>query len=365
MKKKNLINLIIVSASLITITCFIIVAKNFEEKQVVNLYEKVLKLDKIKLSYEIETDEENKFLIKQLNLFNDFLQIGTPNHKQFASQEFLILKLSIDKCKIKNFSFIIKYITSPNSKKKRLNFSRLVKIETAKLLEGNFIMFPVYHTKKDNDEGYFEGILINKKELNCIENIYKLNNVKDLDLKSFSFFGLQSPTFFKNYLTKSTKNRSFEMQSMKNINVSNITYSKTKLKKEKPWKFHFRDKRICKINNCEYINVCQKRRDSAVRSYTPETVCSIDNDLVIFQLDKLYKKNKIILEGKLVAGQIKINLFNDNDFFKNQLINKKGKFFQIFEIPSNGSFKLTFSNNINLYDYSEVNFVIDKLFITN
>ena len=75
----------------------------------------------------------------------------------------------------------------PESKTKRLNFSRLVKIQSSKLIDGNFIMFPVYYTKKDNDQGYFEGLLINENKINCIDSLFKLNNIDDLDLKSFSF----------------------------------------------------------------------------------------------------------------------------------------------------------------------------------
>mgnify|MGYP003980352293 CR=1 FL=1 len=365
MKKNNLIYIFSISLLLLTSIFFLILAKSFEEKQIINLYNKVLKIEKNKLLYEIEIKKNDKLLVKPLNLFENFKQISTSNHKQFASQEFIILRINLDKCKMENISFVINYVTNPQGKKKRLNFSRFVKIQTNKLIDGNFIMFPVYHTKKDDDEGYFEGLLINNNEINCIDSMFKLNNIDDLDLKSFSFFGLQSPAFFKNHNISIEKVSLFDQSSAKDITINDIIYSKTKLKNEKPWKFHFRDYRNCKINNCEYINECVKGRNSAIKNYTPETACSIDSDLIIFELDNLYKKNKIILEGQLVTGKIKINLFDENNFFENEIINKKGKFFQIFQIPIDGNFKLTFSNNISLYDYSEINFIINKLIVVN
>ena len=365
MKKNNFIHIFLIFLLISALTLFLIFAKSYEEKKVVNIYNKILKIEKKKLFYEIEIKKNDRLLVKPLNLFENFKQIGAPNHKQFASQEFIILKINHDKCKNENITFVINYVTTPESKTKRLNFSRLVKIQSSKLIDGNFIMFPVYYTKKDNDQGYFEGLLINENKINCIDSLFKLNNIDDLDLRSFSFFGLESPSFFKNPNTSMKKVSLFNQSNTKDITINDVIYSKIELKNNKPWIFHLRDYRNCEINNCEYINECVKNRSSAIKSFTPETVCSIDSDLIVFKLDNLYKKNKIIIEGQLVSGKIKINLFDENNFFEDVIINKKGNFFQIFQIPFDSNFELTFSNNITLYDYSETNFIINKLTVIN
>ena len=87
-------------------------------------------------------------------------------------------------------------------------------------------MFPVYYTKKDNDQGYFEGLLINKNKINCIDSLFKLNNIDDLDLRSFSFFGLESPSFFKNPNTSMKKVSLFNQSNTKDITINDVIYSK-------------------------------------------------------------------------------------------------------------------------------------------
>jgi hypothetical protein len=72
-------------------------------------------------------------------------------------------------------------------------------------------------------------------------------------------------------------------------------------------------------------------------------------------------KNYIYISGNLIAGQIKLNIFNEKNFFRNIKINKKGKFETIIKIPFDDKFRFSISNNINLYNYSENHFYINDL----
>jgi len=78
------------------------------------------------------------------------------------------------------------------------------------------------------------------------------------------------------------------------------------------------------------------------------------------------KKNSYIyINGSLIAGQLNFNLFNEKNFFDSVKINKKGNFNILIKVPFNDFFRLSVSNNINLYNYSENNFSLNEIKIFN
>ena len=362
----------------ITLIIFLlfVVSIFFSFKQASNIkkiHKKIINSEMSKLNFDIKKDQHGNISIIPGELFGEFQKIGDPIHQQFADQEYILIKLNFKNCKKDIISPLIKYDFNEKSKNKRLDFSRRVKLDKKTLLEDSYISFPVYSTKKDDYNSFFHSIVFQNDEFECFENIYKLDNYKISGIRSFSYFGDKPPSLLL-FKKPNFQIGNFEFNEIKNnlsLNFLNLTkdyieYSYTEIKNQQtPWNFLFHGKRGCKLNNCSFPNNCKINRKSILLEGTPEQVCSIDTDIIFTKKLKMKKNSYIYINGSLIAGQLNFNLFNEKNFFDSVKINKKGNFNILIKVPFNDFFRLSVSNNINLYNYSENNFSLNEIKIFN
>ena len=177
MKKTNSINLILLFLCLISLIIIFFFFSYLQNKNITKILEKILKSEKSEVSYTIINDNHENVTILPNKLFNEFQIIGDPIHNQYVSQEYLILKLNFKNCKKNSISPLVSYAFSENSSNKRLDFSRRLFVKKDQLNSSQIISFPIYYTKKDDHDGFFQSIKFQKNEFECFDKIYQIIRV--------------------------------------------------------------------------------------------------------------------------------------------------------------------------------------------